>query len=401
MNSKAIVAVILLFQIMNVECNKAQEPVEKPQKVYSIIKQLNPDDWYFSQAKLWYAEIQKDDKNAVAWQNFYEANRMARMVDKAQYKELLEKELYIKKLDKIIDELEKTLPDSYEFNYLKFRNGGMKDKLFPYLEKAYEINPERVDTYDEFIVHYETQSNKKKFKEFCRKFYENNLISPNITSFNYNVLMSLDENAIIFTNGDNDTYPIWIMQQAQGIRTDVSVVNMSLILIEKYRKQYFKELGLGNFEFSDEEYFNKKENNPTFQGFVKTIRDYVLENSKRPVYFALTTSDANYDDIKDDLYITGLALKYSKTKFDNIAVLRYNFEKKFALDYLKVNFAYDISKEVVNQINTSYMLPMLKLYNHYLTCGDNDKATEIKKLGSAIAQKGGYDWEEAAKHYFE
>ncbi len=34
------------------------------------------------------------------------------------------------------------------------------------------------------------------------------------------------------------------------------------------------------------------------------------------------------------MYLTGLALKYSETSFDNIAVLRYNFENRFRTDYL-------------------------------------------------------------------
>jgi len=361
---------------------------QQAEPVYSITRQVRDFDWYEKQAKAWKQEIDNGTTNAMAWIYWNEANRMIITFGTNEEKEKWENNLgdYFMPLDSIMKLAETQIPNTFEYYYLKALIGvnwkeekrGREDYKY-WIFKAQEIRPYDDLLLSDLLYCYMTENDKENIRLVCEKWFESNEIPQDILITMYNMLISMEKNAVLLVYGDNDTFPCWVLQYAKNIRPDVLVMNISSSACNSiYRKNVFEENGIKPL-------YN--ENDSTVHLTEQQIFKHLVENVKdRPLYVSAFVWNEVYKEYKNNMYFTGLAFKYSPKPFNNLAVLRDNVENKFLLDFLKQRFHTTYAQSVVNLINGGYLSAFWQLFNHYKQIGEKDKAQKIKEFAITVAR---------------
>jgi hypothetical protein len=345
---------------------------QNPEKVYRYCYTQESREWYEEQAELWKAELALKPESTDAWYNYFFATRYANFSMDGKERTKL--------LNSIIDDISKTIPNSYLHHYLEYYNG---DRKVEYLEKALQINPNCADLYWEFIQYYELNGMPDQKKEFCEKLYLSNDIISSLYDYNFNMLNSADKNSILFTNGDNDNYPAWVLQEAKGIRTDVTILNAHTVFVLRdylvlKLKQREIEINLDKLSTEDNAIFLRE--------LMSAIKNKYPEIS---IHIAMTVYDGYTKEIKDKLYVTGLVYTYSDESIDNISIIKRNLEQNLRLDYLDYDWYNEphISTKMMGRYNLNYIPAFIQLAKAYRSSDQLELFYYWQEKALLIAQK--------------
>lgn len=342
---------------------------QKPEPIYSFARSAKNIIWFEEQAGLWKLEVDKNPQNAYAWYNYYRATRNVNRLSKGStpFAERLKQE------KALVAEMEKVVPKSFEYNLCRYLVEGNNPEFLSYLKKADELGPNRTEHLSDMIAWKEMERDTIQRDKYAIRWHSSEESSPGLMNYNYNVLAGLPKLAILLTAGDNDTYPAWTLQ-AKGFRRDVLVLNLSLLRIEKYRNKVFEELGIK---------VRLKDAMLTDSLLVSAIKGAA---GNRTVYIALTCGQDVVDKFAAELHLCGLAYRLHSGSWDNLAELQNNIEKRYLLDYLKETFYKDIAETWTRATHKNYIVPFMKLTEHYKLAGKTEEFEKMRDLIQRITK---------------
>ena len=203
-----------------------------------------------------------------------------------------------------------------------------------------------------------------------------------LLEWNENMLRSAPQGALLVTNGDNDTYPAWFLQQ-QGIRNDVLIVNRSLLNVTE-NVQFLMEEGLplklSDAELSAITYKKAK-------GGVKTRADQLIERlireKKRPLVLSTTVFDPEQYGVP--LTMVGMVyeigergVKIDGSRLDVARTKKMLFEDFRFTRYLSV--PRDSLSDVIASMATNYAAIAVRLSQAFQQEGRYEEARQAVAL---------------------
>lgn len=199
------------------------------------------------------------------------------------------------------------------------------------LETALRLDPTRGDPHFTLWVMRLYQGDREKADAHLRALLETRALPEPIVDFGHNLLVGLEPNAILVTNGDNDTYPALALQAARGTRGDVTVVNYSLLNTTWYRRLLREgpnPVPVPLLEDAPE----GPQAGPALEAMVQALQ---ASGWKRPLYVAITVSESRVT-FPNRLSLEGLAYRVlpehgEEPKID-LAKLEHNLAGAYRLE---------------------------------------------------------------------
>ncbi len=359
---------------------------QQAETIESITANSHEPEWYAAQAEAWQKRVDENPQDQWAWRNLFRAT--------CYYEQFTggwgENQDESRTAD-VIRRMEAALPDSFVLNLCKGRfclTTDVAAKRGDNILRAIELMPENICPEDlEFLAVrlWINDPENPRVKELYTKSYQSRYFPSRHMHFNHNMLQSMQPNALYFSNGDLDTEPMKMLQEALGERTDVIIINLSFLHATTFMDALYKKLNIAPLTLNVQDYGDKY-GEKWLQYYEADIIMYLIKESKRPAYFSPTNPKVSILDT-DSIFNEGLVLKYSPKPYNNFDVAMHNVKEVYNLEYLaEPDLVYD-SWETSAMVDLNHVTLLAHLIAKFRKKGDDDQAMRLYNILSKCVER--------------
>ena len=359
---------------------------QQAETIESITANSHEPEWYAAQAEAWQKRVDENPQDQWAWRNLFRATCYHDQFTGGWGENQDES-----KTADVIRKMEAALPDSYVLNLCKGRFCLTTDeaaKRGDNILRAIELMPEDICPEDlEYLAVrlWINDPENPRVKELYTRSYQNRYFPARIMHFNHNMLQCMQPNALYFSNGDLDTEPMKMLQEALGERTDVIIINVSFLHATPFMNAIYKRLNIKPLSLNVQDYGDKY-GEEWLQHYEADIIMYLINESRRPAYFSPTNPKVSILD-KDSIYNEGLVLKYSPKPYNNFDVAMHNVKEVYNLEYLaEPDLVYD-SWETSAKLDMNHVTLLANLVGKFRKKGDEAQAKRLYHILSKCVER--------------
>jgi formylglycine-generating enzyme required for sulfatase activity len=322
----------------------------RPEVIPSKLTEVKASSWYKEKFRSWKTYLAENPEDKSGWVEYFKAGHYSGMS--------------AEELTLLSEDIASRFEASSEAYLVKAKLQGWTADGVKSLDRALggidkrQLLPER-------IMMAEIKGTDRQ--ELTRSLYNSNLVYSSLLNYSYNVLMSVGMDGLLFTEGENTTIPLWILQDVMKVRQDVQVLNLDLLTNAAYQRRKFEDIGLK----IDQE----------------GLTSLPVLNPEANFYYALTMPRKHLEQIENRLYVVGLTSQLSNENIDNYALIKENIEERFLLDYLSVDFNGEPKTATGRTLEPNYIVPFMLLKQYYEKTNDPASAKTWKDNILTIADR--------------
>lgn len=269
-------------------------------------------------------------------------------------------------MNQVVDDLEQTAPESFEFHYFKYVAGNYNVALVDDLTKAESLRPQNSDVQIQLAAYNIIVNDTKNAQVYLEKLIKSTRLSQEVIDYAEDLLKSAPDKGTLITHGFDDTYACYYLQSVRKIRSDVRLISLDFLQSEKYRT----DLKTAGYVLPEKVLID-----------VAYLQEFCSKNETKNLAISMTTPKEYLVPIQQNLFAVALVFEYHKElTYNNFYRNDYLWNEELSKTLIK-----KATTDKAKQLSANYLPMLLFLHKTYSESKETEKVKEVDEAMDKVA----------------